>query len=70
MKEEKPFGLILILTGTAGILHRLTNRCFAKCAKEIHNPQLNSAEMLCLDRCAYKYMLSVNVVGQRMQVFR
>ena len=33
----------------------------------MNDPELNSAEMLCLDRCAYKYMLSVNVVGQRMQ---
>ena len=33
----------------------------------MNNAQLNSSEMLCLDNCAYKYMLSVNAVGQRMQ---
>ena len=56
-----------MITGTAGILHRLTNRCFVKCAKEMHNPELTTSETLCLDRCAYKYVHSVNLVGQRIQ---
>lgn len=53
--------------GMTNTLHKITNKCFKRCAKEINFSELSSAEMLCLDRCTHSYLTCINLVGIRTQ---
>mmetsp|Transcript_3952 Transcript_3952/g.6706 ORF Transcript_3952/g.6706 Transcript_3952/m.6706 type:complete len:97 (-) Transcript_3952:153-443(-) len=46
-------------------LHRVSTKCFAKCAKNVYLSELSTAEQLCLDRCTQSFLVTVNMFGIR-----
>ena len=51
--------------GVADTLHKLSSKCFQRCAQNVNKPELSTAEMLCLDRCTRKYVHVVNEMSVR-----
>ena len=53
--------------GVANTLHRLSSKCFKRCAQNVSKAELSTTEMMCLDRCTRKYIHSINTVSLRTQ---
>ena len=53
--------------GVANTIHRLSSKCFTRCAKNVKKSDLSTAEMLCLDRCTRKYIHAINTVSTRTE---
>lgn len=53
--------------GMTNTLHRITSKCFKRCAKDVNYADLSTSEMLCLDRCTQSYLTTINLVGIRTE---
>ena len=53
--------------GMTDTLHRITQKCFKRCAKDVNYAELSTSEMLCLDRCTQSYLTTINLVGIRTE---
>ena len=49
----------------AKTLHRLSEKCYTRCAQNVNKPELSTAEMLCLDRCTTRFILTINTASLR-----
>ena len=53
---------------TTNMFNKMVKNCFRKCVPKLtEEPDLNVAEMTCVDRCVSKYMKFHNKVGLEMK---
>lgn len=55
------------IESTVDGFNNMVRQCFRKCVPKLLEPELNVAEMTCVDRCVGKYMKCVQKVGTIMQ---
>ena len=66
-KEQEMKMAKLEYQGMTNTLHRITAKCFKRCAKDVNYADLSSSEMMCLDRCTETYLTVINLVGTRTE---
>jgi import inner membrane translocase subunit TIM10 len=54
------------LEGVADMFNRMSDICFTKCVSKYNSPDLQVAEMTCVDRCVVKYMDVQARIGKRL----
>ena len=54
---------------TQDMFQRMTRMCFKKCVPKLQEPDLNVAEMTCVDRCVAKFLVAHRKVGEEMQKY-
>mmetsp|Transcript_21472 Transcript_21472/g.52428 ORF Transcript_21472/g.52428 Transcript_21472/m.52428 type:complete len:86 (+) Transcript_21472:145-402(+) len=46
---------------------KMNDACFRKCVPRFNDGELNTGEMVCVDKCVAKYMEATNKVGEVLQ---
>eukprot|EP00181_Compsopogon_caeruleus_P001005 CAMPEP_0184683464 /NCGR_PEP_ID=MMETSP0312-20130426/11439_1 /TAXON_ID=31354 /ORGANISM="Compsopogon coeruleus, Strain SAG 36.94" /LENGTH=79 /DNA_ID=CAMNT_0027135835 /DNA_START=74 /DNA_END=313 /DNA_ORIENTATION=+ len=51
----------------ADLFTKMNDACFRKCVPRFNDGDLNTGEMVCVDKCVSKYMEATNTVGEILQ---
>lgn len=64
IKPETPVSWLLEIDDLDQYKDRIAVMCIKKCLNDPDEPALNSAQRVCLNRCAYKFVSSVNYMNK------
>ena len=67
MEKQQLLMARLDIEMTVKSFNGMIRQCFRKCVPGIQEPDLNVAEMTCIDRCVGKFTRTVKVVTDKMQ---